>query len=215
MSEIAKSISEDGVSRARIVPVGGVIKRLTDVVLAVCAIGLMLPLLVFCAVAIFLASGGGVIARHRRVGFRGRIFDCLKFEISAPNQTSSNVNCTERGLAVEKQSGELRITPLGALFRKASIDELPQLFNVLRGDMSIVGPQPISDDQLSEYADQAAAYLSCKPGITGLWQVHDEASDMERVSLDCAVYSQSWSPLLDAKIAISTLSAALGPTASR
>jgi exopolysaccharide production protein ExoY len=216
MSEIAKSISDDGGSRARIAPVGGVIKRLTDIVLATFAIGLMLPLLVFCAVAIFLASGGRVIARHPRVGFRGRTFDCFKFEISAPNQTSSSVDCAERELdAVEKQLGDLRITPLGAMFRKAGIDELPQLFNVLRGDMSIVGPQPISDDQIGQYADQAGAYLSCKPGITGLWRVHGEPSDMERVSLDCAAYSRSWSPLLDAKIAISSLSAAWGPTPSR
>jgi exopolysaccharide production protein ExoY len=192
MSKIAEPIADARVSRAIVAPVGGVIKRLTDVVLATVAIGLMLPLLVFCSVATFLASGRHIIARQRCVGFRGRAFECFKFETSS----------------------EARVTRLGAMFRKAGLDELPQMFNVLRGDMSIVGPQPIGDDEIDQYADQAAAYLSCKPGITGLWRVNGEASDVERVGLDCA-YAQSWSPLLDAKIAISTLSATLGPTTQR
>ena len=192
MSEIAKPISDAPVSRAIVAPVGGVIKRLTDIVLATFAIGLMLPLLVFCSVATFLASGRPIIARHRRIGFRGRAFECFSFETSAG----------------------ARITRLGAVLRKAGLDELPQLFNVLRGDMSIVGPQPIGGDEFDQYADQAAAYLSCKPGITGLWRVHGKASHLERVSLDCD-YARSWSPLLDAKIAISSLSAALGPAAHR
>jgi exopolysaccharide production protein ExoY len=192
MSEIAKPISDARVSRAIVAPVGGVIKRLTDIVLATVAIGLMLPLLVFCSVATFLASGGRIIARQRSVGFRGRAFECFSFETSA----------------------EERVTRLGAVLCEGGLDELPQLFNVLRGDMSIVGPQPISGNEFDQYADPTAAYLSCKPGITGLWRVHGKANRLERVSLDCD-YARSWSPLLDAKIAISTLSAALGPTAHR
>jgi exopolysaccharide production protein ExoY len=189
---IAKPIPDALVSRTIVAPVGGVIKRLIDIALATAAIALMLPLLVFCSVATFLASGGRIIARQRRVGFRGRAFECFKFE------TSSAASDTR----------------LGALFRRSGLDELPQVFNVLRGDMSIVGPQPIGDDEIDQYADQATAYLSCKPGITGLWRVSGEASDVERVRLDCA-YARSWSPLLDAKIAISSLSAALGPEARR
>jgi exopolysaccharide production protein ExoY len=192
MSEIAKPIPDTRVGPKRVAPVGGAIKRLIDIILAAAAIGLMLPLLVLCGVATFLASGRPIVARHRRIGFRGRAFECFSFETSA----------------------ETRVTRLGAALRKAGLDELPQLFNVLRGDMSIVGPQPISSNEFDQYADQAAAYLSCKPGITGLWRVHGKASRLERVSLDCD-YARSWSPLLDAKIAISTLSAALGPTAHR
>jgi exopolysaccharide production protein ExoY len=120
MPEIAKPISDARVSREIIAPVGGVIKRLTDIVLATVAIGLMLPLLVFCSVATLLASGGRIIARQRSVGFRGRAFECLSFETSA----------------------EARVTRLGAVLREGGLDELPRLFNVLRGDMSIVGRSP-------------------------------------------------------------------------
>ena len=163
-----------------------------DIVLAAVAIGLMLPLLVLCAVATFLASGRPIIARHPRIGFRGRAFECFGFETSA----------------------QTRVTRLGAVLRKAGLDDLPQLFNVLRGDMSIVGPQPMSCEEFDQYGDQAEAYLSCKPGITGLWRVYGKTSLLDRVSLDCN-YARSWSPLLDARIAISTLSAALGPATRR
>jgi exopolysaccharide production protein ExoY len=122
---------------------------LIDIILAAVAIGLMLPLLVLCAVATSLASGRPIIARHRRIGFCGRAFECFSFNTSA----------------------KARATRLGAVLREGGLDELPQLFNVLRGDMSIVGPQPISANEFDQYADQAAAYLSCKPGIIGIWRV--------------------------------------------
>src|ERR1051325_5865494 len=129
MSEIVKPISDAPVSRALVAPVGGVIKRLTDIVLATVAIALMLPLLVFCAAATFVASGWSIIARQRRIGFRGRAFECFSFEPAAG----------------------ARVTRFGAVLHKAGLDELPQLFNVLRGDMSIVGPQPISGDEFDQY----------------------------------------------------------------
>lgn len=192
MSEIAKPIPDTRADLKSVAPVGGAIKRLIDIILSAVAIGLMLPLLVLCAVTTFLASGRPIIARHPRIGFRGRAFECFGFETSA----------------------ETRVTRLGAALRKAGLDDLPQLFNVLRGDMSIVGPQPISCDEFDQYTDQAAAYLSCKPGITGLWRVYGKTSLLDRVSLD-GNYARSWSPLLDAKIAISTLCTALGSAARR
>ena len=126
MSEIAKPIPDTRVDPKSDAPVGGAIKRLIDIILSAVAIGLMLPLLVLCAFATFLASGRPIIARHPRIGFRGRAFECFGFETSA----------------------ETRVTRLGAVLRKAGLDDLPQLFNVLRGDMSIVGPQPISCDRV-------------------------------------------------------------------
>jgi len=192
MPEIAKPIPHTRADLKRVAPVGGAIKRLIDIILAAVAIGLMLPLLALCAVATCLASGRPIIARHGRIGFRGRAFECFGFETSA----------------------ETRVTRLGAVLRKAGLDDLPQLFNVLRGDMSIVGPQPISCDEFDQYADQATAYLSCKPGITGLWRVYGKTSLLDRVRLD-SNYASSWSPLLDAKIAISTLFSALVPAARR
>jgi exopolysaccharide production protein ExoY len=159
MTEITKPMSEAQVSRATVSPVGNIIKRVSDIVVATVAIALMLPLLVFCSVATFLSSGGRIIARKRRVGFRGRAFEAFSFETS----------------------DEAHVTRLGSALRKGGLDELPQLFNVLRGDMSIVGPQPISGDALDQQADQAAAYLSCKPGITGLWRVQDKPRELESV----------------------------------
>ncbi|NOJ47657.1 sugar transferase [Bradyrhizobium sp. WSM 1744] len=205
---------------ASVAPVGGAIKRLIDIIVAAGGIGLLLPLLVFCAAGTFLASGGSIIARYRRVGFRGRAFDCLKFETSASKSTRRLHRCLSADSAArelsetEKRPDEPRVTRLGAVFRKAGLDELPQIFNVLRGDMSIVGPQPISDDEIDHYADEAAAYLACRPGITGLWRVTGQARYSERVSCDCA-YAKGWSLLLDARITISTLFAMLEPTSVR
>ena len=159
MSEIAKQISDAPVTRSTVSPVGDVVKRVSDIVVATVAIALMLPLLVFCSVATFVTSKGRIIARKRRVGFRGRAFECYGFETS----------------------DEARVTRLGSALRKGGLDELPQLFNVLRGDMSIVGPQPISGDAFDPLADQAADYLACKPGITGLWRVQDKARQLESV----------------------------------
>jgi exopolysaccharide production protein ExoY len=192
MSDMLKPLSDAPVDRAVVAPVGGVIKRATDIVLATIAIALMLPLLVFCAIAALLASGGPIVSRQRRIGFRGRAFECFGFATG----------------------GKAGATRLGAALNNAGLDELPQLFNVLRGDMSIVGPRPVSDDAFDQCPDQAVACLSCKPGITGPWRVHGTASRQERIKLDCD-YARRWSLLLDAKIAMLSLSAALGPAARR
>ena len=99
-----------------------------------------------------------------------------------------------------------RITLIGTLLRKSSLDELPQLFNVLRGEMSIVGPRPVTEEELTRYSNSVNAYLACRPGITGLWQVSGRSSTSysRRVACD-TFYAQNWSMTLDAKILVVTI----------
>jgi exopolysaccharide production protein ExoY len=107
-----------------------------------------------------------------------------------------------------KLSDDPRETAIGAVLRKSSLDELPQLFNVLRGDMSIVGPRPVTEEELTRYSDQIDAYLACRPGITGLWQVSGRSTTTyeKRIEYDVR-YSQEWSMALDVKILIATIPA--------
>jgi exopolysaccharide production protein ExoY len=103
-----------------------------------------------------------------------------------------------------------RVTAIGAILRKSSLDELPQLFNVLKGDMSIVGPRPVTQDELVRYSSAINAYLACRPGITGLWQISGRSTTTynRRVACD-AFYARKWSMTLDAKILIVTIPALL------
>ena len=99
---------------------------------------------------------------------------------------------------------------MGAILRKSSLDELPQLFNVLRGDMSIVGPRPIIQDELIRYSSSAGAYLACRPGITGLWQISGRSTTTYDKRIACDLfYAQNWSLALDVKILIVTMPALL------
>jgi exopolysaccharide production protein ExoY len=205
----------DGDRIARSRPVGGTSKRLIDVVLASIGIVMLLPLFSLCVLALLLTSRGPVLFRHRRVGFQGRHFDCLKFRTMAQDASklSEYFGSDPRQ---PKQCAETlryapRVTPFGAVLRKASVDELPQLFNVLRGDMSIVGPRPLTDEELEKYGLRVSAYLACKPGITGLWQICDRSKTTyrERVMLDYT-YAENWSLAMDAKTMLLTLPVFLG-----
>lgn len=207
--------SADGDRIARSRPVGGTSKRLIDVVLASIGIVMLLPLFSLCVLALLLTSRGPVLFRHRRVGFQGRRFDCLKFRTMAQDagELSEYLVGDPRQ---PKQCAETlryarRVTPFGAVLRKTSVDELPQLFNVLRGDMSIVGPRPLTDEELEKYGLRVSAYLACKPGITGLWQIsgRSKTTYRERVMLDYT-YAKNWSLVMDAKTMLLTLPVFLG-----
>ena len=103
-----------------------------------------------------------------------------------------------------------RVTVIGAILRKSSLDELPQLFNVLKGDMSIVGPRPVTEEELVRYSGAVNAYLACRPGITGLWQVSGRSSTTYNKRIACdSFYACNWSMTLDAKILIVTIPALL------
>jgi exopolysaccharide production protein ExoY len=194
-------------------PVGMSLKRSVDIVLSVFGIVLLAPLLIICFAVTRLSSPGPALFRHRRVGFNGKHFDCLKFRTmvtDAPERLRRLLE-SDRLAAAEweanrKLRDDPRITVIGAILRKSSLDELPQLFNVLKGDMSIVGPRPVTDEELERYASSVGAYLSCRPGITGLWQVSGRSTTTynKRVACD-AFYARNWSMTLDAKIIVVTL----------
>jgi putative colanic acid biosysnthesis UDP-glucose lipid carrier transferase len=176
-------------------------KRVLDVTLAFIALLLFLPLMASLALAIKLESGGPVIFRQRRTGHQGRVFTILKFRTMTVTEDSGEIRHATRG--------DVRITAVGALLRKLSLDELPQIFNVLRGDMSMVGPRPHALAHEDHYGAMIAAYdarFRAKPGLTGLAQVnglrgeiHEPADMRERVAADNE-YIENWSIALDIAI---------------
>ena len=198
-------------------PVGVLPKRIVDIVLALGGIILLAPLLVICYVAVVLSSPGPALFRHKRVGFNGRKFECLKFRTMVPDAAerlqallASDPAAAAEWAATRKLQNDPRVTAIGAILRKSSLDELPQLFNVLRGEMSIVGPRPVTEEELERYSTSVGAYLSCGPGITGLWQVSGRSTTSyeKRVACD-AYYAHNWSMVLDAKIIVVTIPALL------
>lgn len=198
-------------------PVGGRRKRAVDVVVAIALTFLLSPLLLLTAIAVKLSMGGKVIYRHRRVGFAGRSFDCLKFRTMIANgdevlerYLSDNPAAAEEWLRTRKLANDPRVTRLGHFLRKTSLDELPQLLNILRGEMSCVGPRPIVTEELERYGIHAHEYLRARPGVTGSWQVSGRStvSYGERVMLD-AEYVRKWSIAVDLMILARTLPAVL------
>src|SRR5260370_33328563 len=159
-------------------PIGLTSKRVIDLVLAVSGIVLLAPLLIICFVATVATSPGPALFPHRRVGFKGKYFDCLKFRTmvtDAPERLrevlDSDPVAAAEWAADRKLRYDPRVTTIGAILRKSSLDELPQLFNVLSGEMSIVGPRPVTEEELVRYSAAVNPYLPCRPALTGLWQV--------------------------------------------
>lgn len=198
-------------------PIGLTSKRIIDIVLALSGIVLLAPLLFVCFVLTLATSPGPALFRHRRVGFKGEHFDCLKFRTMATDsdeRLSRLLEMDPEAAAEWKANRKLRCDPrvtfIGEIMRKSSLDELPQLFNVLKGDMSIVGPRPVTEEELERYDSSISAYLACRPGITGLWQVSGRSTTTYRKRVACdAYYAHNWSLALDIKILIVTIPALL------
>ena len=190
-------------------------KRFFDVVFASFAIIISLPLMIPIAMIIKLTDRGPVFFGHERVGFRGKKFKVLKFRSMYPDADKRLKDILENDpIAREewertfKLKNDPRITPIGKFLRKTSLDELPQFFNVLKGDMSVVGPRPVVEEELKKYyKDKAKLYMSVKPGITGYWQVEgrsDVKNYEERVKMD-EWYIKNQSFWLDIKIVLKTI----------
>jgi len=191
--------------------------RSIDVAIALLAIAVLLPVIVLLCGAIFVQDGGKPIFAHRRIGRGGRRFPCLKLRtmvVDADVRLRRLLESDPQALAEWKRDQKLRndprITPLGAFLRRSSLDELPQLFNVLCGHMSIVGPRPIVDDEVIRYGRYFHFYCAVRPGITGLWQIsgRNNVSYRRRVAID-TVYSRSKSLGGDLAIMGRTLPAVL------
>jgi len=168
-------------------------KRILDVVVASIALIFVLPLLILVGVLIRLQDGGQAVYSQKRYGRNGRTFKCYKLRSMVANadQRLIEILAQDPEARIEwdqtqKLTHDPRITPLGRFIRKTSIDELPQLFNILKGEMSIVGPRPIVENEITKYGEFYRDYCSVRPGLTGLWQVEGRSDTTyeQRVQLD-------------------------------
>ncbi len=191
--------------------------RLFDVVGAVLLLLMSLPLFALISAALLVSSPGSVLFRQERVGLAGRKFEVLKFrtmrvdaEEVLAELLAADPQARLEWLRSHKLENDPRVHRLGRFLRKSSLDELPQLFNVLAGSMSLVGPRPIVEDEVPRYGSQFALVFSVKPGLTGPWQVAGRqlVSYSERVEMD-ADYARSKSVPSDIAICIRTVPAVL------
>lgn len=188
-------------------------KRVMDILISVVLLTILSPFLFLIGFLIKTDSPGPLLYRHKRVGYRGREFEFYKFRTmvsDADKLLEMFKEQSERKGPVFKMSNDPRVTKIGKLLRRYSIDEIPQLLNVLKGDMSVVGPRPQVLWEAAAYDDWARRRLRVLPGITGLWQVSGRASlsYQEMIELDI-YYIENWSPGLDLKILFKTLPAIL------
>jgi Undecaprenyl-phosphate galactose phosphotransferase WbaP len=198
-------------------------KRALDITVASLALLFVAPLLLIIALLVRLQDGQAAIFSHTRYGQNGRTFKCLKLRSMVPDAAERLQELLERDPdakreweLTQKLVHDPRITPLGQFIRATSIDELPQLINVLKGDMSLVGPRPISLSERSKYGENFADYCSVRPGITGLWQVsgRSNVSYPERVRMD-TTYALNRSFWGDIVIMLKTIPAVLKSDGAR
>lgn len=187
-------------------------KRAVDLLL----VALMaLPVgLVVAVLAIVIAAGGvSPIFGHRRIGKGGRVFQCWKLRTMVPDAEArllrhleTNPQAAQEWAETQKLAHDPRVTRVGRFLRRSSLDELPQLWNVLRGEMSIVGPRPVTEAELDRYGTARAAYLAMRPGITGIWQVRgrNSLSYIKRIAMDVE-YAENCTAKEDAAILLRTV----------
>ena len=190
-------------------------KRPFDILFSLFALIVTLPFMLLIALVIKLTDRGPIFFMQERVGHKGKKFKVIKFRTMYPDAEKKLKEILESDPKARgewektyKLRNDPRVTPIGKFLRKTSLDELPQFFNVLKGDMSVVGPRPVVEEELKKYyKDKAKYYLSVKPGITGYWQVEGR-SDIdnyeERVSMD-VWYVKNMNFCLDLKIILRTI----------
>lgn len=191
-------------------------KRSFDVAAAAAIVLVFLPLFALIGFAL-LAQGRPLLIRHKRVGRGGELFPCLKFRTMVVNgdevlsrHLAADPTARDEWASSQKLKRDPRVTPLGRVLRKSSLDELPQLINVLRGEMSLVGPRPIVPAEAVHYGPHIEKYQAVRPGLTGAWQVsgRSDVSYNQRVSLDCH-YVETRSFRRDIAIMLMTIPAVL------
>lgn len=193
-----------------------VLKRAGDFILSLAALLIAAPIMIAIAIAIRIESEGPIFYVSERIGRRGRVFPCFKFRTMVKNadQLRKHLDAlNERDGVLFKVSNDPRITRVGRFLRKYSLDELPQFFNVLRGEMSLVGPRPPIASEVEKYKLEHMRRLEVLPGLTGLWQVQarQDASFDKYIALDTA-YVENWSFWLDLKILVQTAEVVLRGT---
>lgn len=190
------------------------IKLATDLILSVLMLAILAPVMIIIAATIAL-DGSPVFFRHMRVGRGGQKFACLKFrsmrvdadEILA-RHLAENSDARYEWLTTQKLKNDPRVTVIGRFLRGTSLDELPQIFNVLKLEMSLVGPRPVMEKELLRYGRNVSYYLQVRPGVTGLWQVSGRSNTTysRRVALD-SWYVKNWQFRLDVAILFRTVGA--------
>lgn len=190
------------------------LKRAFDIGFSLCAILLLFPLEMLILLGILLSSGWPPIYRHERVGYHGKRLRVLKFRTMRRNADEMQKHFTEQQRqewqAHYKLRDDPRITPIGHILRKTGLDELPQFINVLRGDMSLVGPRPITQEEMERYGENRELLLSVPPGLTGYWQVSakDEETYETRMAMELA-YAANPSLMWDIRILLRTVGVVL------
>lgn len=194
---------------------GLVVKRVLDIVGSLLALVFLGPLLIFASIAVFIVDPGPIFFAQERIGRNGRNFRCLKLRSMVTNadEVLAHLLANDPVAAAEwnmlhKLKKDPRVTPIGRFLRSSSIDELPQFWNVLMGDMSLVGPRPIVPKEAERYGNFMRHYCTVKPGLTGLWQVsgRNDTTYRRRIALDVA-YSRHRSLKLDIWIMLRTIPA--------
>ena len=192
-------------------------KRLFDTLVAALLLLVLSPMMLLIALLLKL-EGGSVLFAHQRIGKNGRKFDCYKFRSMVPNAEQQLQNLLQHNAHLKaewdkehKLKDDPRISRMGDFLRRTSLDELPQLFNVLKSEMSLVGPRPIVQDELQKYGLEKSYYLMVRPGMTGLWQVsgRNDVDYETRVYLD-AWYVKNWSLWYDLAILFKTIKVVFG-----
>lgn len=192
-----------------------IVKRLLDIVLSIAVLPIVLILVAIVAVIVKLTSPGPIFYQHRRVGFGRKNFGLWKFRTMFHNSDhifwnhlAQNADARREWLCYRKLKYDPRITKVGAFLRRTNLDELPQLLNVILGQMSLVGPRPVVEDELKRYGAGEALYSAVLPGITGLWQVSGRGClpYEKRVALDVE-YVSTWSFGQDLVVLTRTLNA--------
>jgi undecaprenyl-phosphate galactose phosphotransferase len=191
-----------------------IIKRTFDILFSLLVILILLPVYILIAILVKISSKGPIFYKHKRIGKDGKCIEIYKFRTMYENADEMLKKILENDENLKKEwetyyklKNDPRITPIGKILRKFSLDELPQFFNVLKGDLSVVGPRPVVKDELEKYYGEFKKfYLAVKPGITGLWQVsgRNNTTYEDRVKLD-TIYVINWSLWLDIIIILKTL----------
>lgn len=206
-----------GENHIKQLPRNSVAKRVLDVTLASLALVFLAPAFLLICLLVKLGDGGPAMFAHRRYGVHGRTFQCLKFRsmvVDAEDRLRQHLADDPDAAAEWARDHKLRhdprITRIGAFLRKTSLDELPQLINILRGQMSIVGPRPIVHEEVIKYGDRFKYYAATRPGLTGAWQVsgRNHIDYDTRVEMD-ADYVRTWSIWSDLRIILLTVPAVL------
>jgi lipopolysaccharide/colanic/teichoic acid biosynthesis glycosyltransferase len=184
------------------------LKNVLERPVALLALLVLSPVMALIAVAIKVTSRGPVFHRRRVIGQYGTQFDAFKFRtmvVDADRILNEDKGLQQAFLVNHKLAADPRVTPLGRVLRKYSLDELPQLLNIVRGEMWLIGPRMISPPELERYGEHAPKLMSVKPGLTGLWQVsgRQTTSYARRVELDMQ-YIDNWHPAVDARILVRT-----------